>query len=278
MSGLAIALGAATGIVLGLTGAGGSVIAVPLLMAGFGWSLPQAAPVALIAVAASAAFGAYGAWRRGIVRYRAASLMGLAGIVVSPAGLCASRHLPVAVLSLLFAGVMALVAVRMLRQSLRLPAEAQVVRAALGSDAETADRHWCRLNPETGRLVWSPATWLLISAVGIGTGFLSGLLGVGGGFVIVPSLRALTPLSMQSAVATSLMTIAIIATGTVGWSALGSAALPWAAAPFAGGAVGGMLLARRVAARMAGAHLEQGFAALLLVVAAGLAAHALKLV
>ena len=70
------AIGIVIGLVLGLTGAGGSILAVPLLMAGMGWSLVSAAPVALIAVFASASVGAWSAWRRDIVRYRAALLMG----------------------------------------------------------------------------------------------------------------------------------------------------------------------------------------------------------
>ena len=54
---MALLLGLIVGAVLGLTGAGGSILAVPLLMAGLGWSLSQAAPVALLAVCAAATFG-----------------------------------------------------------------------------------------------------------------------------------------------------------------------------------------------------------------------------
>ena len=68
-------LGVAVGLVLGLTGAGGSILAVPLLMAGAALSVPQAAPVALLAVMAAAGLGAARAWRKSYVRYRAASLM-----------------------------------------------------------------------------------------------------------------------------------------------------------------------------------------------------------
>ena len=71
---MSVLLGIAVGLILGLTGAGGSVLAVPLLMAGLGWSLPQAVPVALLAVAAAAALGAWLAWRQSYLRYRAALL------------------------------------------------------------------------------------------------------------------------------------------------------------------------------------------------------------
>ncbi|MCP6726012.1 TSUP family transporter, partial [Klebsiella pneumoniae] len=66
---LTLLLGALVGAVLGLTGAGGGILAVPALMASQGWSVQQAAPVALLAVAAGAALGAWEGWRRGEVRY-----------------------------------------------------------------------------------------------------------------------------------------------------------------------------------------------------------------
>jgi uncharacterized protein len=128
----------------------------------------------------------------------------------------------------------------------------------------------CRLDRSTGRLLWTRPCAVVLGGIGGGAGFLAGLLGVGGGFVIVPGLRAATELSMHSAVATSLMTIAITAGGAVVLAQLGGAALPWAAAlPFVGGALAGMVAARRIAPRVAGPRLQQGFA--LLTGVAGLA-------
>ena len=75
MSAVSGLLGAIVGLVLGLTGAGGSIFAVPLLMWGLGWTLPQATPVALLAVCAGASFGTITAWDVELVRYRAAMLM-----------------------------------------------------------------------------------------------------------------------------------------------------------------------------------------------------------
>ncbi|MFB9158825.1 TSUP family transporter, partial [Chromobacterium violaceum] len=83
---LTLLLGVLVGAVLGLTGAGGGILAVPALMASQGWSVPQAAPVALLAVAAGAALGAWEGWRRGEVRYRAAALMALCGLPGSALG------------------------------------------------------------------------------------------------------------------------------------------------------------------------------------------------
>ncbi|WP_236849643.1 sulfite exporter TauE/SafE family protein [Chromobacterium subtsugae] len=96
-------LGALVGAVLGLTGAGGGILAVPALMAAQGWSLPQAAPVALLAVAAGAALGAYEGWRRQLVRYRAAAWMAASGVPFAAAGASVAHLLPAPLLSTLFA-------------------------------------------------------------------------------------------------------------------------------------------------------------------------------
>ena len=134
------AIGIVIGLVLGLTGAGGSILAVPLLMAGMGWSLVSAAPVALIAVFASASVGAWSAWRRDIVRYRAALLMATLGLLLAPAGLAAARWLPVLPLTLAFAVILAVVALRLWRQAQRTPADTAVVRAALPAETPNTAR------------------------------------------------------------------------------------------------------------------------------------------
>jgi uncharacterized membrane protein YfcA len=273
-----LVLGVVVGAVLGLTGAGGSVLAVPLLMIAYGWTVPQAAPVALIAVAAAAAGGAYTAWRRSYVRYRAAALMGFTGSLVSPLGVTLAAHAPVKLLEGLFAVVMVIVGVRLWRQARSASSDSDVVRAAVAGEGAASRGHLCHLNPHTGRLLWTPRTAAVIGAIGALTGFLSGLLGVGGGFIVVPALRAVSPLSMNSAVATSLMTIALVAGGTVIFAVLGGPGLPWEhAGPFVAGALIGMLAARGIAHRVAGHHLQGGFAVITLIVACGLGGHAVGL-
>lgn len=267
---LAAALGALTGLVLGLTGAGGSILAVPLLMFGLGWTLPQAAPVALLAVSAAAAFGTLVAWDVAYVRYRAALLMSVAGAVLAPLGLLAASRLPEAVLLLLFAAAMTVVGVRLLRQARQQPEETRIVRAAVAGDGASAGGPVCRLN-EHGRLQWTGACLRRMATVGGVTGFLSGLLGVGGGFVIVPSLRAWTELSMHSAIATSLMAIALTSGATALSAAFIGPGYDWAAAlPFVLGALAGMVVGRMLAPRIAGPRLQSGFALLMLFIAMGL--------
>lgn len=273
---MAIVLGLIVGAVLGLTGAGGSVLAVPLLMVGLGWSLPQAVPVALLAVASAAAYGAYMAWRKSYVRYRAALLMGALGTATAPLGLNVARHTPASALALVFAAVMTVVALRMWRQARRAPEDARVLRASVAGEGEYARGPLCKLHAVTGRIRWTRPCALLLAAVGAATGFLSGLLGVGGGFVIVPALRAATELSMHSAVATSLMVIAITAGGGLGVALLRGESLPWAVAlPFMLGGLAGMAGGRVLSPWIAGARLQQGFALLMLAAAAGLAGRTL---
>ena len=68
----------------------------------------------------------------------------------------------------------------------------------------------CKVNQTTGRLIWNMKTALSLGIIGMVAGLLTGLLGVGGGFVIVPALRKVTDLDMRSIVATSLMIIFLI--------------------------------------------------------------------
>lgn len=268
------ALGLLVGLVLGLTGAGGAILAVPLLMWGLDWTLPQAAPVALVAVSASAAVGTIAGWDVKLVRYRAAMLMAVIGTLLAPLGLRAAAVLPTDLLSLLFAAVLVVAAVRMARTAHRSPAEA-FERLPRGDLAEPpAAGPVCKLSENTGRILWTKPCAVAIAASGALTGFLSGLLGVGGGFVIVPVLRAVTNLSIHSAIATALMAVALTSAGAVAVALLQGVDLPWPVAlPFVGGALLGMMLGRRIAPKLPAPGLQQGFAALMVAVAATLAAQ-----
>ena len=116
-----LVLGAIVGAVLGLTGAGGGILAVPALVVGLGWSMQQAAPVALLAVAGGAAIGAAEGCRRHLVRYRAAILMATVGMPFTSWGNRAAQALPQRTLLALFAAVMLLVAGRALASGATAP-------------------------------------------------------------------------------------------------------------------------------------------------------------
>src|SRR5207253_6030479 len=106
---LATFFGVVMGLVLGLTGAGGGILAVPALVLGLGWSMTQAAPVALFAVGSAAAVGAIDGLRHGLVRYRAALLIALLGALFSPLGIYFAHRLPEKVLMILFSLLMVIV-------------------------------------------------------------------------------------------------------------------------------------------------------------------------
>ena len=248
---LGLGLGAIVGLILALAGAGGGILAVPLLVFGLHLTIMQAAPVGLIAVGAASAIGAVLGLREGLVRYRAAALIGITGMVLAPLGVRLARLIPNAPLMVAFSLVLAWVAVRMFKQ------------AGRGSDTNgehQAKQLPCVLDPAEGRLIWTmPCAWAM-AGTGAVSGVLSGLLGVGGGFVIVPSLTRYTDLAVRSIFATSLAVIALVSVGGVS-AAAWQGAIAWnIALPFAFGAIVALLAGRLIASRLAGARLQQGFA------------------
>lgn len=255
----AAALGLVVGLILALTGAGGGILAVPLLVFGTGAGVAEAGPIGLLAVGVAAALGAVLGLRAGIVRYRAALLIAAAGMVLAPAGLWAARAADARWLGVLFALTLLYVAFRTYRQA-----------AAPASDAATQGQAPCKRGAADGRFIWSRPCARALGLSGAAAGFLSGLLGVGGGFVMVPVLQRYTDLPVKSAVATSLAVIAIISGAGVA-TAAAQGAVDWpTAAPFAAGALAGMLGGRSLASRIAGPRLQQGFALLSALVALGM--------
>jgi uncharacterized protein len=262
---ISAALGSLVGLILALTGAGGAIIAVPLLVFGLGLEVAQAAPIGLLAVGLSAGLGAVLALREGKVRYKAAVLMAAAGSLISPIGLWVAHRVPDAPLTLVFACVLAMVAVRMFRQK----------SGATHGGPELAPSNLpCRLNAERGKLDWTAPCARALALSGAMSGFLSGLLGVGGGFVIVPALKRASDIPMQGIVATSLAVIALVSSAGVVASAASGHMLWLNALPFAAGALAGMLGGRSIAHYVSGARLQQSFAAFAGCVAMGMAAKA----
>lgn len=240
-------LGCLVGVVLALTGAGGGILAVPLLVFGAHLSMAQAGPIGLLAVGLSSLLGAVLGLRDGIVRYKAAALIAMAGMLVSPLGLWLAQRLPNRPLALLFALVLAWVAYRSFQ------------RAANPEDGADEPCPPCHINPATGRFVWTFATALIFVSVGMLTGLLSGLLGVGGGFVLVPVLHRYTDLPMKSIVATALAVIALVSIAGVLASNLGGHFNWGVGLPFSFGAIGGMLAGRWLGRFAKGAHLSRAF-------------------
>jgi hypothetical protein len=260
----ALVLGLVVGIILALTGAGGGILAVPLLVFGAGVTLVQAAPIGLMAVGMAAALGAVLGLQQGIVRYRAAMLVAAVGMLLSPVGLLLAHRIENRWLSVLFAVVLLLVGCRAVARAYRTAPELRPPGICP-----------CVRDPATGRFIWTTQCARALAFSGAVAGLLSGLLGVGGGFVMVPALQRYTDLAMQSIVATSLAVIALVsATGVAASAAAGN--VDWqVAAPFSIGALAGMLGGRMLASRLAGPHLQAGFGAVSGLVACGMLARAL---
>ncbi len=258
---LIAALGAVIGLVVAFSGAGAGVLAVPLLVFGLHLPLQDAAPASLAAVGLVSAVGAVLGLREGIVRYRAAALIGGLGMLTAPLGVAAAQRLPSRPLLAGFAAVLGWVAWRALR-SARQPAP----RSAPVCQLDTAD----------GRLRWTmPCARVLASTGGL-SGLLSGLLGVGGGFVIIPSMLRHTDVDIRGIQATALAVIALVSVSGTAAAAWHGSLQPSLVLPFAGAAIVTLLVARPFAQRAPAHRLHQAFgvvcglvAVLLVVRAAG---------
>ncbi|WP_292936500.1 sulfite exporter TauE/SafE family protein [Noviherbaspirillum sp.] len=260
-----LVLGLIVGVILALTGAGGGILAVPLLMFGAHLGVADAGPIGLVAVGLAAALGAALGLKTGTVRYRAALLMAGFGIVFSPPGLWLARRIDNRWLAVLFAIVMLLVAVRTFRQAGGSPSSQR-------RDPELAPP--CVRHQASGRFIWTSHCARSLALSGALAGLLSGLLGVGGGFVMVPALQRYTDLDMKSIVPTSLAVIALVSAMGVASSAI-AGHLNWSVAlPFSVGGLVGMFAGRLAANRLAGPQMQKAFAFVSAVVALGMIAKA----
>ncbi|MBB3168990.1 sulfite exporter TauE/SafE family protein [Simiduia aestuariiviva] len=261
-------IGAAVGLVLGLTGAGGSLFAVPLLMLGLGLATGEATGLALGAVAVSAIWGVVSRLPRKEVVWLPAIVLALSGALFAPAGRWLAVQIPDHLLMLGFVGLVIWVAARMWRQAQREPDSASVTRARVGGAVATGEQPLCQFS-DSGRMELRPTCLMGVLLGGAITGILSGLFGVGGGFIIVPLLVLLTGLSMGAAVATSLAVIAVVSTsGFASYLWFGAAVnyelLLW----LSGGGVLGMIAGSLLAQRLAGPKLQRLFVFMMLILTA----------
>lgn len=261
-----ILMGLIIGVVMALTGAGGGILGVPMLVFGAGLDVSVAAPVALLAVGLAAAFGALLGLKARIVRYRAALWMAATGMLAAPVGVWLAQRMDERLLGLLFVAVLAVSAWRTYRQ-----AAAEHIELA-SANARTVP---CTVDDSSRRFIWTAHCARMLAATGAMAGLLSGLLGVGGGFILVPVLKRVSDLPMRSVVATTLAVIALVSTSGVGSSVLAGTLDARIALPFAAGTLAGMYGGGLLAARVAGPLLQKGFALVAALVAAGMLARVL---
>ncbi|MFE9771721.1 sulfite exporter TauE/SafE family protein [Streptomyces sp. NPDC005931] len=235
---LALTAGAVIGLALGALGGGGSVLAVPSLIYPLGFSPVAATTASLVIVAVTSATALPAHARDGHVRWRTGLLFAAAGTGPAMLGGAVAGLLPGAVLTAAFAGVAAVAAVRMLRH--RPPADTVV-------------------SVRPGRA----------AAAGAGLGAVTGVLGVGGGFLAVPALVGVLGMRMRTAVGTSLLVITVNSVAALATRAGTVDSLDWAVVgPFVAAAVLGAWDGKRLAAKVSGPTLQRVFALVLLAVAA----------
>lgn len=234
---LALLLTALMGVSLGLLGGGGSILAVPILVFVLGLDAHAAIALSLVLVGSTALLAAGFHHRTAPLPWRQALIFAACGAPFSLLGAFVSRRLPGPLLLLLFGLLMVVVALLMFRRQ---------------PDPPVGHRH----------------NFLLLGASGAGVGLLTGFLGVGGGFLIVPALVLLVEMPIKRALGASLLVIAgNCAVALVGhWSALEmrwGLVLPLGAAALLGTVVG-VALCRRFSP----IALRWGFAVFVLLIGA----------
>lgn len=229
----AIIYGSVVGLSLGLTGGGGSIFAVPFLVYGLGLGFRQAVAVSLGVVGLTALYGAVIQARRGHVLWGAGAMLGLGGIAAAPLGAWIGSRLPEKMSLVLFAVLMAAIGLRMLVRH---------------TDADGMPASWisCRRGGD-GRPRLTAACAAKLLAAGGATGVLAGIFGVGGGFLVVPALLLVACVSIERALATSLVGIFLVAASGFAANASQLAAEDLAIAGwFMGGSILGMTLGSRL--------------------------------
>lgn len=259
MGALQVLFGSLVGLSLGLTG-GGGVFAVPLLVYALRVPAREAVGVSLVTVCATALVGFLERARAGRVEFHTGLLFALAGMLGAPVGTFLADRIPDAALLSLFALLMLFIAARMWRGARQSAHPAlRIVEPAAGPT--------CQRDPE-GKLRWNSRCALLLALVGLGAGLLSGLFGVGGGFVIVPALILFSGMGIERAIGTSLMVITLVSAAGATSHLIGGRALTWDVATlFTFGSVAGLFVGSLIAKRMAGPTLQRVFATAMILVA-----------
>lgn len=251
------AVGILIGFILALTGAGGTLLAIPLLVFFLPISIFQAAPIALIAVFMASSFGAIQGLRKGTVRYKTAILIASVGIALAPVGVQVAKQASEQLLSIAMVSALFLIGM----QSWRQARQHEIDNTHLPTPA-------CMLNPVTSQLFWTASCTKRLIGTGAITGFMSGLLGVGGGFIIVPSLHRVSNFNHQTVIATTLSVVSIIAMSGIA-SHLHSNNVIWSAAiPFALSSTLTMLIISETVSHQIPKHFAQQSFAILCVIAA----------
>lgn len=262
---LASPLGFLIGVSLGALGGGGSILAVPALVYAAGQPARDATTTSLLLVGIASVVGMASHWRAGRVRVRTGVVFGLTGIGGSLAGSALNQRIDPNALLLAFAGLVCIAAWRMLTGC---PTCTNVGEAAaLQPNTGGAPASASGTEPTRVQVPIDVHSAVVVLAAGSAVGFLTGLFGVGGGFVIVPALTLALKLPMPHAIGTSLLVIAIN-TATALSTRLATTSVDWGITlPFVIAATAGVVSGGRVADRLDPQRSLRWFATLLAAVA-----------
>lgn len=270
-AGLGIVIG--IGIVLGGLGGGGGVLVVPALVYVLGQTAQDATTSSVIIVGITAITGALGRLRGGLIDWQTGLTFGVVGIPTAYLGTQLNRHVAQDVLLLAFSALTLITAAVMLVDSRRHRGQDPEQAVDPGPSSGTRTLLTARLGARTCSEIAVIAGKVLLC--GLAVGFLTGFLGVGGGFLVVPALVIVLRTPMTFAVGTSLMIIALNSV-TSFVSRLGVAEFDWKViVPFTVAAIVGAVVGKRLADRLSGTLLTRAFAIMLMVVGGLVAAQSL---
>ena len=258
--GPAIISGCLVGLSMGLTGGGGAILAVPLLVYWLGEDPQVAVVISLATVAGTAVIGTVERARLAQVEFPTGLLFAAAGMATAPLGSWLGEFLPPRLLLVAFAMLMLLIALRMWwRADQAIPPPA----ASCGPE----DGPSCSRDPE-GKLRLTSRCALLLATVGLTVGLLSGLFGVGGGFLIVPALVTFASMGLSRAVGTSLLVMSLVGLAGVGGHLWQGREIPWEVTLlFVAGSMPGLFVGSALTRRLSRPLLSRIFAVMILAVA-----------
>ncbi|OFT88587.1 sulfite exporter TauE/SafE family protein [Corynebacterium sp. HMSC28B08] len=208
---LGIAGGLAIGLLMGLLGGGGAILAIPLFVYGLRMEHTQAVVASLAVVAVGAVVGGATHLRQGHVLVPRGVAFGVLGIIGSVAATSVAHRVSGTHFMLYFAALLVLVAVLMLRGvwSSGQGSTDATPRTTTATSGAGAVATVVSSQAYSYRSGWIPDRPVLFASAAVAVGFLTGFFGVGGGFLIVPALTMALALPMQKAVGTSLLVIFI---------------------------------------------------------------------
>ena len=279
----AAGLGIVIGLFLGALGGGGGVLVVPALVYLLGQSAQDATTGSIVIVGLTAVAGALARLRGGLVDWRIGLAFGVIGIPAAYLGTLLNHHVPQHALMLAFA-VLTLAAAAAMYLGTRPSDEdaedgaASATTAAGGPTPEPISGGGPGLLTAEPVTVVSRRRTVLVAKIvvcGLAVGFLTGFLGVGGGFLVIPALVIVLRMPMTLSVGTSLMIIAVNSVSSL-VARIGLTHLDWKVVlPFTLAAIVASVGGKRIADRLSGAVLTRAFAVLLVLVGAVVAVQSL---